>query len=304
MSDRGGVPPRVAPFRAVASILVGAAVSAFALAREGSPPWLAPALALGVAAVIYAVWTRRDRRRRRLATQPFPSAWREVLEREVGFYRKLDEGERRRFEREVRFFLDEQTITGPRGAPIDEALAVLVAASAVVLVFGRPGHRYPKLRDIVVYEGAFDEDYAVRASGNILGMVHAQGPILFSARSLRAGFRGESDGRNVGYHEFAHVLDFEAGQVDGVPSFMPWSAIAPWVKVMHAETAKVEKNRSLLRGYAATNEAEFFAVATEVFFERGAQLAAKHPELYRLLVEAYGQDPAADQAEDRQPSSR
>ncbi len=304
MSDRDGTPPRVAGFPAVASSLIGAAVGGFALARTGTPLWLAPALALGVAAAIYAVWTRRDRRRRRLARQPFPSAWRKVLEEEVGFYRQLDEGERRRFEREVRFFLDEQTITGPRGAPIDDTLAVLVAASAVVLVFGRPGHRYPKLRDIVVYDGAFDEDYSVRASGNILGMVHAQGPILFSARSLRSGFRGERDGRNVGYHEFAHVLDFDTGQVDGVPSFMPWSAVAPWVKVMHAETAKVEKKRSLLRGYAATNEAEFFAVATEMFFERGAQLKAKHPELYQLLVEAYGQDPARDQADDRQPSSR
>lgn len=298
MSARDGLPPRVAILPAIASVSIGAAVGAFALVREGSVE-LAAIVALALAAVVYLVWTRRDRRRRRLARQPFPTKWREVLASEVGFYRGLGDDDRARFEREVRFFLDEHTITGPRGAPIDDELKVLVAASAIVLVFGRPGYRYPKLRDIVVYEGAFDEDYTVRASGDILGMVHAQGPILFSARSLRAGFRGEHDGRNVGYHEFAHVLDFETGATDGVPSIMPWSAIRPWVKVMHAETAKVEKRRSVLRGYAAENEAEFFAVATEVFFERGARLKEKHPALYALLAETYGQDPARDQAEER-----
>jgi Mlc titration factor MtfA (ptsG expression regulator) len=275
----------------VASLLLGLTVGAFALVREGTPLWIGPALTVVVTLIVYAVWTRRDRRRLRLARKPFPEAWRAVLEQDVGFYRALDDDEKRRFEREVRFFLDEQVIVGPRGATVDEDLRVLVAASAVTLIFGRPGYHYPRLRDIVVYEGAFDEEYNVRASGNILGMVHAQGPILFSARSLRQGFRGE-DGHNVGFHEFAHVLDFASGHVDGVPSLMPWGAIRPWVDVMRHETAKVKARRSLLRQYAATNEAEFFAVATEMFFERGAQMKQKHPELYALLRDAYGQDPA------------
>ncbi len=285
-AERDGLPPRVAPFPAIASALVGLAVGLFVLVRGGT--WEAALAALALSLAIYLAWTRRDRRRRRLARVPFPEAWREVLEREVAFYRALSEPERRRFEREVRFFLDEQTIVGPRGAAVDDELRVLVAASAVVLVFARPGHRYPRLRDVVVYEGAFDEDYTVRADGNILGMVHAQGPILFSARSLRAGFRGEHDGRNVGYHEFAHVLDFESGRVDGVPSIMPWGVIREWTRVMHAETRKIEKHRSLLRQYAAENEAEFFAVATEMYFERGPELKRKHPELYALLAQTYG----------------
>jgi Mlc titration factor MtfA (ptsG expression regulator) len=286
-----GLPPTIAPLPAVASLAVGAAVGAFALVREGTPVWIAPVLTLALAGVLYAGWTRRDRRRLRLARQPFPRAWRDILEDEVAFYRALEEPERRRFEREVRFFLDEQVIVGPQGAALEDALKVLVAASAVTLIFGRPGYHYPRLRDIVVYEGAFDEDYAVHSGGNILGMVHAQGPILFSARSLRQGFRGD-DGHNVGFHEFAHVLDFASGHIDGVPSLMPWGAIRPWVDVMQEETVKVKKRRSLLRQYAATNEAEFFAVATELFFERGAHMKRKHPELYELLREAYGQDPA------------
>ncbi len=192
----------------------------------------------------------------------------------------------------MRFFIDETTITGPRAAPVEDELKVLVAVSAVVLIFGRPGFRYPRLRDVIVYESAFDEDYAMRENANVLGMVHAQGPIILSARSLRQGFRNERDGHNVGYHEFAHVLDFQSGDADGVPGFMPWAAVRPWIERMHAETMRVEKRRSLLRRYAATNEAEFFAVATEMFFERPRELMKKHPELYALLIDAYGQDPA------------
>ncbi len=287
------IPPLFAPFPAVASALIGAAVGAFVMVRN-ERAWMAALVALVVALAIYLAWIRRDLRRRRLARAPFPEAWRKVLEDDVGFYRDLGEEERRRFEREVRFFLDEQTIVGPRGAGVADELKVLVAASAVAVVFGRVGFRYPRLRDIVVYEEAFDEDYSVRADGHILGMVHAQGPILFSARSLRAGFRGEHDGRNVGYHEFAHVLDFEVGQADGVPAFMPWRDVRPWVALVHREIAKVKAHRSLLREYAAENEAEFFAVATEMFFERGAELQKKHPDLYRILSDAYGQDPARD----------
>lgn len=291
-SAADSLPPRVSALPAGVALVAGALLSVLSLSR-GAAPWLALLLGLALALAVYLPWTRRDRRRRRLAKEPFPEDWRATLEEWVGFYRSLDEGGRRRFEREVRFFLDEQVITGPRAAPLDDELRLLVAASAVVLAFGRRGFRYPRLRDVVVYDDAFDDRYDVRADGDILGMVHGQGPILFSARSLRQGFRGEHDGRNVGYHEFAHVLDFEQGRADGVPGFMPWGAIQPWLRVMHEETARAGRHRSLLRRYAAKNEAEFFAVATEVFFERPDALAEKHPELYRLLRDTYGQDPAA-----------
>jgi hypothetical protein len=286
------LPPRVSAFPAGAAIAVGVAVAGFALLREGTPIGVGPALGVAVALAIYLPWTRRDRRRRRLAAEPFPEAWRAILEEWVGFYQELDATEKARFERETRFFLDEQVITGVRAAPLGDELKLLVAASAIVVIFGRSGFRYPRLRDIVVYDEAFDDEYNVSSDGNILGMVHAQGPILFSARSLRQGFRGEHDGRNVGYHEFAHVLDFERGEADGVPGFMPWGIVRPWLHAMHEETVRVQKHRSVLREYAATNQAEFFAVASEMFFERPGRLKNKQPELYALLRETYGQDPA------------
>lgn len=216
-----------------------------------------------------------------------------TLVEEVEFYRKLDPPERARFEAEVARFLADHTITGPRGAPLGDDLRALVGASAVMLVFGRPGFVYANVRDVVVYDEAFDEDYQEGRGHPILGMVHAQGPILFSERALREGFRNAKDGQNVGVHEFAHVLDFDASGADGVPTGMPWRTVTPWLHLMADETDRVEAHRSVLRGYAATNHAEFFAVATEAFFERPNALREKHPELYRMLVAIYGQDPAA-----------
>ncbi|MCC6875609.1 MAG: zinc-dependent peptidase [Sandaracinaceae bacterium] len=288
------IPPRWALVPLAGSIAIGALLGLLAsLPMSPRAPWVSAVVGPAAAIAIYLVWTRRDRRRRRLASEPFPEAWRSALERYVGYYRRLDPQEKTRFENEVRFFLDEQVITGPRGAPVEDALRVLVAASAVILAFGLPGHRYARLRDVVLYEEAFDEEYAVRADGNVLGMVHAQGPILLSARSLKSGFLGDGDGRNVGLHELAHVLDFDSGHADGVPSTLPWREVLPWIGLMKREIARVKANRSVLRAYAATNEAELFAVATEAFFERPAALRARHPELYAMLSRAYGQDPAA-----------
>lgn len=235
-------------------------------------------------------------RREKITSAPFPQKDRDVLLRDVDAYRKLGAKERARFESDVAIFLAEQNVTGPRGEKIDEDLRVLVAASATIVAFGRAGFRYPRTRDVVVYEGAFDEGYRVGADAEegapILGMVHGSGPILFSARALRDGFRNTHDGLNVGLHEFAHVLDFDGGRADGVPGFMPWSAVKPWLHVMHDETRRIEHHRSILREYGATNEAEFFAVATEMFFEQPARMKEKQPKLYGLMVATYGQDPA------------
>jgi Mlc titration factor MtfA (ptsG expression regulator) len=284
-----------AMFRIGSGLLIASALALFAGLRFGLAAGLVTLAVVVAIAVSIAVVP--SLRRARIARAPFPKGFREVLEREVAFYRRLSPAERERFEDEVAIFLAEQNIAGKRGAKVDDELRVLVAASAIMLVFGRPGFRYPTTRDIVIYDESFSKDYEEGGTeANVLGMVHGSGPIIFSSRALKHGFANERDGLNVGLHEFAHVLDFDAGQADGVPAMMPWGALRPWTQVMHSETALVEARRSVLRSYAATNEAEFFAVATEAFFERPVQLRDKHPELYRLLKETYGQDPAAQSA--------
>ncbi len=237
-------------------------------------------------------WLSRRRRQAEAMDAPLSRLARDTLEQKVDFYRRLPPDEQERFRREVKRFLFDQQISGPRGAKLPDDLRALVAASAVMLTFGRKGYVYERTRDIVVYDEAFDHEYREGTDKPVLGMVHGSGPILFSARALRQGFGNAKDGHNVGLHEFAHVLDFHTGDADGVPSLMPWSAVSPWVRQMHVETDRIESRRSVLRDYGATNEAELFAVATEAFFEKPLQLAAKHPKLYAMLVETYGQDPA------------
>ena len=256
--------------------------------------WQAVVGALPPAGGLWLWLTRRSRGRRRLDRQRFPDAWREVLEREVSFYRRLPEAERERFEREVRYFLSEHHMSGPRGEPVDDEVRILVGASAAILAFGRPGYRWPRLRDIVVHGGAFDDQYRVSPGAHWAGMVQPRGSIVIAEEELRKGFARESDGYNVGLHELAHVLDLETGAADGVPSGMPWAAIRPWLALMHQEMQRAERGRSVLSTYAATNEAELFAVASEAFFERPRQLRRRHPELYRVLQQVYGQDPTAD----------
>jgi Mlc titration factor MtfA (ptsG expression regulator) len=237
---------------------------------------------------------RGSRARRELSARPLPAAWRTILERDVPFYRALPPAERARFEAEVSVFLGEQTITGPRGAALPDDLRILVAASAVILVFGRPGFRFPVRRDIVVYSDSFDADeWEPKQDGELDGQVLDQGPVLLSAEALREGFRGDVPGGNVGLHEFAHLLDTEQGESSGVPSIMPAHLVGPWLALVRRETARAAEGKSILDDYAATNEAEFFAVATEAFFERPRALRRRHPELYALLRQTYGQDPAA-----------
>jgi Mlc titration factor MtfA (ptsG expression regulator) len=258
---------------------------------------LAPGpLAIGVVVLalvaVLVAWALRHRARADAMDAPLPKSAKKTLEQKVGYYRRLPPEEKVRFEREVKRFLFDQQISAPRGRAVPEDLKVLVAASAVMLVFGRKGYVYERTRDIVVYDEHFDTDYEQGASKNIAGMVHGSGPILFSARALRDGFANALDGHHVGLHEFAHVLDFHAGDADGVPSLMPWTSVSKWVEMIDVETDKIEARKSVLRDYGATNDAELFAVATEAFFEKPKQLAQKHPKLYAMLVETYGQDPA------------
>lgn len=248
-------------------------------------------VALLVAAFL---WWRRRHAESTALDAPLSKVAKKTLTDKVAFYARLSPPEKERFEREVKRFLFDQLITGPRGRHVPEDLRVLVAASAVMLVFGRKGYVYERTRDIVIYDEHFDREYEEGASKNIAGMVHGAGPILFSARALRDGFANTKDGHHVGLHEFAHVLDFHAGDADGVPSLMPWTSVAKWVDMIEVETDKIEARKSVLRDYGATNDAELFAVATEAFFEKPKQLAQKHPKLYAMLVETYGQDPAKD----------
>jgi len=274
----------------------GFAATALGAALLSALPW--PAAAVGaVSSGLSYVWVSyRYRRRRALVGEPFPPRWRELLEGRVAFYRRLDEAGREHFEADVRIFLAEQRIyaAGEDSEALDDETRLLVAASAAILGHGMPDFEWPKMRDIVIHPRAFDEDYGdAGGHGDIAGMVHRQGPILYSERDLIRGFR-RSDGDNVGLHELAHVLDMADGYADGVPVGAGFRTRAPWMEIVVDRLQKVRRRRyrGVLRDYAGTNEAELFAVAVEVFFERPEGLRRDDPELYGMLRDYFGQDPA------------
>ena len=280
----------------VGAVLIAVAVFVFSFLPLHLGPWAAgTAVVAGVA--YYLLSMRRYFRRRRLTREPFPASWRQRLESCVAFYRKLDDAGRRRFETDVQIFMAEHRVYGIRGAETPDEAKLLVAASAAMLGHGMPDWEWPTVRDVVIYPAAFDDEYDLDEGGPhgelFSGMVHHQGPIIFSGPELTHGFCTDRDGYNVGLHEMAHVMDFADGQADGVPAGAEWVATAPWIGVVADRLQRVRRGelRRVVRDYGGKNEAEFFAVAVETFFERPDQLAAKDAELFDMLADYFNVDP-------------
>ncbi len=234
--------------------------------------------------------------RLKLARQPFPESWRSVLGHCVPFYRALDPAGRARFETDVRLFLAEQNIYGLRGSEVAEDVRLLIAASAAMIGHGIPEWEWPGVRDILVYPTAFDEEYETADENPVSGIVHQQGPVIFSERDLRRAFcGGAGDQGNVGLHEMAHVMDMVDGDADGVPPGMSASIAGPWIRIMAERIRQIRdpRSRTLLRAYAGENEAEFFAVAVEAFFGRPREMKRRDPELYAMLAHYLNLDTAS-----------
>lgn len=289
-------PVSIARMHALVAVILGFLLFALLAKSLGE---LKALISAGIASILFFLFfsskyihrIRRDR-------AAFPDAWRHILQSQVAFYRKLSGPDKRRFERDIRIFLDEQRIFAIRGQAVSDEIKLLIAASAAILGFGLPDWEWPDLRDILVYPAGFDEDYSVEESHPIRGMVHRQGPIIFSENDLKMGFLASRSGYNVGLHEMAHVLDLANGHADGVPVGMDWMVTAPWVRVMADRIRKIRRGecKKILREYAGADEAEFFAVAVEVFFQRPADLEKHDPELYQLLKSYFRVDPENPQA--------
>ena len=247
---------------------------------------------------LYRFLTRVSRRRTRLREQPFPTAWETVLQQKVPFFQTLAESEKDRFREEVRIFLNEKRITGIKTS-VDHTVRVLVAASAIIPVFGFPGWEWDHISEVLIYPTTFNEQYEIGRVGNrdVLGMV-GRGAMnrmmILSKPELLQGFRVAQDRKNVGIHEFTHLLDKSDGAVDGVPSVgLPRSVVTPWLKLIHQEMETIRSGHSDINPYGLKNEVEFFAVVSEYFFENPDKMKRKHPELYAMLEQVFHQNPQA-----------
>jgi Mlc titration factor MtfA (ptsG expression regulator) len=235
--------------------------------------------------------------------QPFPAAWRTILERDVPFYTRFDAATRTRFEDQVKLFVLTKEFVGTDGVSVDDAMKIVVAATACRLTVNLPGEQLGRLRYITIRPETFSGD-----SGKVVGTAH-RNKVTLSWAALMNGLRDPSRGHNVAYHEFAHVLDGADGTTDGVPRFSDPSLNARWAETLEAElsalrAAQREGVRTLLREYGASDPTEYFAVATETFFSRPRAMQRHHPRLYQLLSEYFQQDPSAASEETDESLSR
>ena len=258
--------------------------------------------ALGIAlAPAWRAWRRQG-----LARQPFPAAWRRVLARHVPQVRSLPVDLQLRLKQRMQVFIAEKPFIGCNGLVVTEAMRVVVAAQACLLLLGRPEGHFANLRQVLLYPGAFLVDRVRTEAGGVLrderqalsGESWSQGQVILSWDDVLAGAANPADGRNVVVHEFAHQLDQADGQSNGAPPLPPGMDGRRWARVLQAEFDQLQRQLAagepnLLGAYAATNPAEFFAVASEVFFEQGPQLAGERPALYAELQAFYGVAPTA-----------
>ena len=254
----------------------------------------------------------KQRRRKKLLATPFPPEWKQIIEARIPLFNRLSEPDQRELEGHIHVFLAEKRFEGCGGLKLTDEMKVCIAAQACLLLLHRDSDYYPGLRSILVYPSTYFVKSARQAGTGVieenhearLGEAWHSGAVVLAWDSVLGGTSNPADGHNVVLHEFAHQLDFEDGRADGAPllgSDTPFwrrrNRYATWAKVLSAEyeqlRIKAEKEqRSVLDSYGATNPAEFFAVITEAFFEKPAQLRQKHPELYQELKEFYRQDPA------------
>ncbi len=248
-----------------------------------------------IGAVYYlGIYYPKYRKRRIISENPLSSEDRAILLKYVTFYSSMSDDDKRIYETDIAVFLAEHTITGVDDVEITRTVQLLVAATAVRLVFRRPEWEYRDFGDILIYPGGFrtDGSYSTDLQGSdsvAAGLVHSAGNVILSLPHLLSGFQHDNDGYNVGYHEFAHVLD--GYHPDGIPDELSLGAYRPWIEVMQREFEKVHKGKSMLRQYAGTNPAEFFACSVEAFFEKPEMMKKKAPLLFKQLSTFFNQDP-------------
>ena len=223
----------------------------------------------------------------------FPKHWHELLIKHVLFYKMLTVEKQMIFQRRIMQFLSEVYIEGV-DIEIEELDKILIAVSAVIPVFGFREWRYNNLSGILLYPDAFNEDLEFEDQAHskiiagLVGTGRFEKQMILSKKALYSGFENNNDTYNTGIHEFVHLIDKMDGITDGVPErLIEHPYVIPWLKLIHKEMEAINDNKSDIRNYGGTNEAEFFAVASEYFFEQPGLMKEKHPELYRMLIACF-----------------
>lgn len=248
------------------------------------------------------------RRRRKIIQAPFPSAWEDILRRNVAFLDLLAPEEQARLRDLIKVFIAEKEWVGCGGLDLTDEMRVTIAAMACLLILNIDHNYYENVETILIYPedvvlpdrqiGFFEMvTQPLEPEGPVTGQAFEQGPLILVWDAILQSIKEAGCGYNVVYHEFAHKLDMQNGIADGTPRLSSSAKYRDWVKTCSREYLKLLKDvekgrRTFLDEYGATDEVEFFAVATEHFFDQPVQMTKAAPDLYRILKEFYRQDPA------------
>lgn len=252
-------------------------------------------LACLAAVVIFLYWLFRSAKGAQATASAMSEQERVLLKENVPFYNELTDAEQTAFESRMQRFLATTKITGVN-TEVEDIDRVLIAASAIIPIFAFKDWEYINLNEVLLYPDSFNDAFAQQGAGRhtlgIVGTGPYQNMMILSQHELRQGFLNKTGKSNTAIHEFVHLIDKTDGEVDGIPeALLSRQYVLPWLNLVHHNMQAILKNKSDINPYGATNKAEFFAVASEYFFERPQLLKEKHPELYELLSKIFQQQP-------------
>lgn len=232
----------------------------------------------------------RGLRRTRLGRRPFPPAWEPIVRGRLKFAANFPADELERFRLHLKVFAFDKDWAGAQGLTVTDEMKVVISGAAACLSRNLGLHLYDDLRTLVIYPSHYKHP---GSDAVVLGEAHRWGQVILSWDAVQSGLANATDGHNTALHEFAHVLDAADGAFDGTPVLHGGGDYHVWAKVFSQRyfALRSKPNRNVLRPYGATNEGEFFAVATEAFFEKPHQLKQKAPDLYQELQRYYRVDP-------------
>ena len=247
----------------------------------------------------------RDWRRKKWLKQPFPADWEQILQTHFRHFCRLTAEEQDRLRRHVQILVAEKYWEGCHGVQVTDEMRVTIAAHAGYLNLARPLPGFERVLSILIYPQAFLSIRPQQIRGQwpdapqaALGEAVYRGPVILSWEDCLKDCIGPATGHNVMLHEFAHQLDMEDGAVDGFPLLNDRAFAASWKLQLDQEFDRLERHLRTGRGsvfdaYGSKNRVEFFAVATEAFFENPQRFEAEHGAFYALMARFFGQDPAA-----------
>lgn len=220
--------------------------------------------------------------------------WTQFLQQKVNFYRALSKEDKRLFEQRVILFWQTTRIESGQFEVNDED-RLLVAASAIIPVWAFPKWHYFNLEAVYLLPAPFNDQFEMGKPDSLMTGMVGYGPmagkLVLCRTALHYGFENTKDKYNVGLHEFVHLIDMADGECDGYPERLKEFAFSiPWFELVGNRINEIENRKGNIPDYGATNRAEFFAVASEYFFERPKLMHRKYPELYKALSDIYQSD--------------